>query len=222
MDKLSKKELLEKCKELNIIKCLSKNKSELILLINNKLEQLKETQEEQLKETQEEQLKETKEEQLKESESESEPEENKNQTVEYKTIDGNNIKFIDLFCGIGGFHQALKRINAECVFASDIDEKCRKTYELNYHLKPEGDISKVEINKIPSFDILCGGFPCQSFSNSGNKKGLEDKRGKLFEYILKIAEIKKPSFMFLENVKHIKNIDNGNVFKHIIHRINET
>lgn len=133
-----------------------------------------------------------------------------------------NLKFIDLFCGIGGFHQALVRLNGTCVFACDIDEQCRKTYEKNYNLKPEKDITDVNISSIPDFDVLCAGFPCQSFSNSGKKKGFEDKRGKLFESILDIALQKKPSFMFLENVKHIKKIDNGKIFKHILDRINET
>ena len=131
-------------------------------------------------------------------------------------------KFIDLFCGIGGFHQALHRLNGHCVFASDIDENCRKVYEKNYGLKPAGDITKLDFTKIPEFDILCGGFPCQSFSNSGNKKGLDDKRGKLFEYILQIVTLRRPQFMFLENVKHIQTIDDGKIFKHIITRINET
>jgi DNA (cytosine-5)-methyltransferase 1 len=134
----------------------------------------------------------------------------------------NQYKFIDLFCGIGGFHQANKRLNGKCVFACDIDKNCRYIYEKNYGLKPEGDITKIDINNIPSFDILCGGFPCQSFSNSGNKKGLDDKRGQLFEYILKIAVAKKPSFMFLENVKHIKKIEDGVIFNHILKRINES
>lgn len=133
-------------------------------------------------------------------------------------------KFIDLFCGIGGFHQALNRIGAQCVFASDIDEQCRKTYERNYGLKPHGDISKISINTetIPEFDILCGGFPCQSFSNSGKKGGLSDKRGQLFEYILQIATLRSPRFMFLENVKHIMKIDGGKAFEHILRRIRET
>jgi DNA (cytosine-5)-methyltransferase 1 len=132
------------------------------------------------------------------------------------------LKFIDLFCGIGGFHQALNRIDGtECVFACDIDEKCRNVYEKNYNVKPSGDITKVEIENIPSFDILCGGFPCQSFSNSGKKMGFDDKRGQLYEYILNIAKEKKPSFLFLENVKHIKRIDDGKIFKYIIERINE-
>ena len=134
------------------------------------------------------------------------------------------LKFIDLFCGIGGFHQALHRIGAQCVFASDIDEQCRKTYERNYGLKPHGDISKISINTetIPEFDILCGGFPCQSFSNSGKKGGLSDKRGQLFEYILQIATLRSPRFLFLENVKHIMKIDGGKAFEHILRRIRET
>ena len=138
-------------------------------------------------------------------------------------------KFIDLFCGIGGFHQALLRfnnskINFECVFASDIDAKCRDVYEKNYGLKPHGDITKINIETDISsnIDIICAGFPCQSFSNSGKKKAFEDPRGNLFENILQIAQKKRPSFMFLENVKHIKKIDNGKVFAHILKRINET
>jgi DNA (cytosine-5)-methyltransferase 1 len=133
-----------------------------------------------------------------------------------------SIKFIDLFCGIGGFHQAMRRVGGECVFACDIDEQCRKTYELNYGLKPHSDICKLDINQIPEFDVLCGGFPCQSFSNSGKKCGLDDKRGQLFEYILRIADLRKPKFLFLENVKHIMKIDGGKAFEHILRRIRET
>lgn len=131
-------------------------------------------------------------------------------------------KFIDLFCGIGGFHQALNKLNHECVFACDIDKNCREIYEKNYNIKPEGDITKIDIETIPDCDIICGGFPCQTFSNSGKKKGFDDDRGNLFEYILKIAVKKSPSYMFLENVKHIKKIDGGKVFTHIIKRIEET
>ena len=132
------------------------------------------------------------------------------------------LKFIDLFCGIGGFHQALNNLNGECVFACDIDKKCRKIYQTNYGLIPHDDIINVDEKKIPDFDILCAGFPCQAFSNAGKKNSFKDKRGTLFEHILRIATEKKPSFMFLENVKHIKKIENGNVFKHIIKRINES
>ena len=131
-------------------------------------------------------------------------------------------KFIDLFCGIGGFHQALIKLGGDCVFASDIDEHCRNVYEENYGLRPHGDITKVDPKSIPDFDILTGGFPCQSFSNSGKKGGFGDKRGQLYENILEIAKEKNPSFMFLENVKHIQKIDNGEVFKHIIECIQNT
>ena len=127
-----------------------------------------------------------------------------------------SFKFIDLFCGIGGFHQALQKLGGECVFASDIDNHCRDIYEKNYGIRPQGDIRKIDINTIPDFDILTGGFPCQSFSISGKKGGFDDKRGQLYENIISIAKEKKPSFMFLENVKHIKKIDNGEVFKHIV------
>lgn len=129
--------------------------------------------------------------------------------------------FIDLFCGIGGFHQALQKLGGKCVFASDIDKDCCDIYEKNYGIKPHGDITKVDINIIPNFDVLTGGFPCQSFSNSGKKKGFLDKRGQLYMNIINIAKVKQPSFMFLENVKHIKNIDNGEVFKHIVECIND-
>ena len=145
-------------------------------------------------------------------------------TVQETETDPSTLKFIDLFCGIGGFHQAMTRLGGECVFACDIDEQCRKTYELNYGLKPHGDISKISITPetIPEFDILCGGFPCQSFSNSGKKGGLSDKRGQLFEYILQIAVLRRPRFMFLENVKHIMKIDGGKALDHILRRIRET
>lgn len=134
----------------------------------------------------------------------------------------NNLKFIDLFCGIGGFHQALKKYGATCVMACDIDEKCRDVYKENYGITPEKDIKKVNEKELPDFDILCAGFPCNSFSNAGKKGHLIDPRGTLFEDILRIATAKKPRFMFLENVKHIKKIDNGNAFSHIIQRINES
>ena len=74
--------------------------------------------------------------------------------------DISNLKFIDLFCGIGGFHQALNKLNCKCVMACDIDKNCRKVYETNYNIKPHEDITKINEKEIPNFDILTAGFPC--------------------------------------------------------------
>jgi DNA (cytosine-5)-methyltransferase 1 len=136
-----------------------------------------------------------------------------------KNKEDNNMKFIDLFCGIGGFHQALSKLNFNCVFASDIDEKCRNSYKLNYNLTPEGDITKIDIKTIPKFDILCGGFPCQPFSKAGEQLGFDDDRGNLFFNICKIAEHHKPKYMILENVRNLATHDNGNTWKVIYNKI---
>lgn len=125
-------------------------------------------------------------------------------------------KFIDLFCGIGGFHQALSDLGGKCVFASDIDKECQATYYDNFGLLPVGDITKVDENSIPEFDVLCAGFPCQSFSKAGNRRGIEDARGTLFFDILRIAKFHKPDFMILENVRNLAGHDKGRTWK-IIH-----
>ena len=125
------------------------------------------------------------------------------------------LKYIDLFCGIGGFHQALSKLNAECVLACDIDKYCRKVYFNNYGLQPEEDITKLNPDTMSDFDILCGGFPCQAFSNAGKKKTFSDSRGLLFDEIIRIIKVKQPKFMFLENVKHILKVGNGKVIEYI-------
>jgi DNA (cytosine-5)-methyltransferase 1 len=99
------------------------------------------------------------------------------------------------------------------VFANDIDENCRKTYEKNYGLKPEGDITKIKIEQIPNFDILCAGFPCQPFSKAGFQKGFNDDRGNLFFNICDIVKFHKPKYIILENVRNLASHDNGNTWK---------
>lgn len=135
-----------------------------------------------------------------------------------------DLTFIDLFAGIGGFHLGMKKAGLACVFASEIDVNARKTYEANFKkIEPElfskghfaKDITKVDISTIPNFDVLCGGFPCQPFSNAGLKKGFEDKRGNLFFNIADILKLKKPKAFFLENVRGLLNHDDGNTFKTI-------
>ena len=125
------------------------------------------------------------------------------------------LTFIDLFCGIGGFHQALKKLGAKCILACDIDKDCREVYLENYGIKPVEDVKKINPTELPDFDILTAGFPCQAFSNGGKKKCFEDSRGLLFDEIIRIAKEKKPKFMFLENVKHILKVSDGEVIDYI-------
>jgi DNA (cytosine-5)-methyltransferase 1 len=139
-------------------------------------------------------------------------------------------KFIDLFAGIGGFHIALHNLGAECVFASEWDEAARKTYEENLSkVSPKlfesgnfaGDITEVDKASIPDFDILCGGFPCQPFSQAGHKLGFDDTRGTLFFDIAEIIKIKKPKAFFLENVRGLFKHDNGKTFEVIKRTLTE-
>lgn len=128
-----------------------------------------------------------------------------------------NFTFIDLFCGIGGFHQAMASLGGKCVFASDIDADCRKTYEANYGIKPQGDITKIDASDIPGHDVLCGGFPCQAFSKAGNRLGFDDPtKGTLFFDICRILEYHQPKYALLENVRNLASHDNGNTWR-IIH-----
>lgn len=127
------------------------------------------------------------------------------------------LRFIDLFCGIGGFHVAMKSLGAECVFASDIDASCRETYFNNHGLMPAGDITKVAAEEIPPFDVLCGGFPCQAFSIAGNKLGMQETRGTLFFEIARIAQHHRPRWMILENVKNLAGHDGGRTWS-VIHK----
>ena len=134
-------------------------------------------------------------------------------------------RFIDLFCGIGGFRIAFQRAGCQCVFSSDWDKFSQQTYAANFGETPHGDIHSVAVDDIPPFDILCGGFPCQPFSlagvskkNSlGRKHGFEDvKQGNLFFSIAEILEVHQPSAFVLENVKHLVRHDQGRNFQ-IIH-----
>lgn len=125
-------------------------------------------------------------------------------------------KFIDLFCGIGGFHQAMEALGGECVYACDIDADCRKTYEANYGLKPDVDVTKIDPNKLPKFDVLCGGFPCQAFSKAGKRLGFADEtKGTLFFDVERIMAACKPKYALLENVRNLASHDGGNTWKTI-------
>ncbi|PKW20520.1 DNA cytosine methyltransferase [Flavobacterium lindanitolerans] len=154
-----------------------------------------------------------------------------------------SFRFIDLFAGIGGFHIAMHENGGDCVFASEIDKFARQTYEHNFKsISPQmfengnfnKDITDEELNysKIPEFDILCAGFPCQPFSHAGLKKGFDDTRGTLFFNIKEIVKAKIeahkknskvtiPKVLLLENVKGFKNHDKGNTFRVIKKTLND-
>jgi DNA (cytosine-5)-methyltransferase 1 len=125
------------------------------------------------------------------------------------------VKFIDLFCGIGSFHHSFKKLGWECVMSCDIDKSVKETYQANYGLLPLDDITKIEPKNIPNYDILCAGFPCQSFSQCGQHKGFDDKRGTLFFNIMKFVEYHKPNIIILENVQGLLTHDSGKTFERI-------
>lgn len=140
------------------------------------------------------------------------------------------LTFIDLFAGIGGFHMAFNNAGAKCVFVSEWDEPARKTYQANFQsIDPDifekgnfvGDITKVDESKIPDFNILTAGFPCQPFSQAGFKKGFKDTRGTLFHDIVRIIKAKQPEAIFLENVRHLLKHDDGKTFEVIRRTIEE-
>jgi len=123
--------------------------------------------------------------------------------------------FIDLFSGIGGFHFGLSKIGGKCVMASDIDPYANETYKKNYNMEPKGDIAEVQSKDIPNFDVLCAGFPCQSFSNIGPGGGLKDPRGALIYQVFRILKDKQPKAFILENVKGLASHQNGGTLRYI-------
>lgn len=129
--------------------------------------------------------------------------------------DNDDFSFIDLFAGIGGFRLGMQSVGGKCVFSSEWEESARLTYLANYGELPYGDITNKETKShIPEhFDVLCAGFPCQPYSISGLRNGLEDRRANLFFEICEIAEKHKPKVLFLENVKNIIHIDEGRTWK---------
>lgn len=132
-------------------------------------------------------------------------------------------KFIDLFAGIGGFRMALQNIGGKCVFTSEWDKYSKQTYEANFGEIPFGDITKDSTkNFVPdNFDVLCAGFPCQAFSIAGKRGGFEDTRGTLFFDVAEIIKKRKPKAIFLENVKGLRNHDQGRTLKTILNTLRE-
>jgi DNA (cytosine-5)-methyltransferase 1 len=137
------------------------------------------------------------------------------------------IRYLDLFCGIGGFRLALETVCTErqllpaCVLSSDIDPECQKVYEANFGEIPFGDIKAIPDADVPEHDLLLAGFPCQSFSICGDMKGFEDTRGTLFFDIARILKAKQPKAFLIENVKQLVGHDGGRTLTRIMQTLEE-
>lgn len=134
---------------------------------------------------------------------------------------GSKIKYIDLFCGMGGLRLALPSDKTKCVFSCDINEHAQDIYELNYKERPYGDITKIKNEEIPEHDLLIGGFPCQAFSVAGLQKGFEDTRGTLFFEVARIIKYHKPKAFLLENVHNLIRHDKGKTLSVILKTLDE-
>ena len=202
LSNLSIKDLKNKCKELQIKGYSNKNKSQLIKMIEDNNDSSENT--------------------IEDLSSESSNNESSTENI-IKAVQSKlkTKKFIDLFCGIGGFHTALNHFDFECLLACDIDKACREVYKNNYGITPVEDVRKIIPQELPDFSVLCGGFPCQSFSNGGKKKAFDDDRGLLFDEIMRIAKVKQPELMFLENVKHIRKVSEGKVLEYILDKLDK-
>lgn len=130
-----------------------------------------------------------------------------------------NIKFIDLFAGIGGIRIPFDELNYKCVFSSEWDKSACETYYANFGEVPSGDITQIPAEQIPAHDLLLAGFPCQSFSIIGKRKGFSDTRGTMFFEIERILDYHKPEYVLLENVKQLVSHDGGKTFSTIINRL---
>ncbi|MGC7931269.1 DNA cytosine methyltransferase [Lysinibacillus sp. VIII_CA] len=140
------------------------------------------------------------------------------------------MKFLDLFAGVGGFRFGMEAAGHECVGFVEIDKYARKSYEAIHNTKGEWtahDITSVTDDDIRGLrdrgpiDIICGGFPCQAFSVAGKRKGFDDTRGTLFFEIARFANIIRPQYLFLENVKGLLNHDGGITFEVILRTLDE-
>ena len=134
-----------------------------------------------------------------------------------------NIRYIDLFSGIGGFREGLTRAgDFTCTGNCEIDKFAEKSYRALFDTEGEwfcSDIRKADPDEIPEFDLLCAGFPCQPFSIAGNLGGFSDPRGTLFFEIARLAQARKPAYLLLENVPNLLSHDGGRTFASILHAL---
>src|ERR1035437_1330469 len=122
------------------------------------------------------------------------------------------VRYIDLCCGGGGFTAALEACGATCVFAADIDPKCRRMYAENFGYVPAGDLRTVRTSDVPAHDLVCCGLPCQPFSINGTQRGIQDPRGRIFRQVHRLIAAGKPTAVLLENVPRLAANNEGLTF----------
>ena len=131
-----------------------------------------------------------------------------------------SIKYLDMYSGIGGFRSALDEVGGfECVGYCEIDKFAKQAYETLYDTKGEmyfEDARNIDPDDLPDIDLICAGFPCQSFSLAGKQRGFDDTRGTLFFEVARIAAAKRPALLFLENVRNLLSHDKGRTFETIL------
>lgn len=134
------------------------------------------------------------------------------------------LTFIDFCAGIGGGRLALQNLGLKCLGFSEIDKNAEKTYRLFFgeDEKNFGDLTQINTNDLPNFDLMVGGFPCQTFSIIGQRQGMQDERGEIIFHLISIMKEKNIKFFLLENVKGLVNHDNGKSLKVILNKLNET
>lgn len=126
------------------------------------------------------------------------------------------MRYIDLFCGIGGFRTALDSLGHECVFSNDLDKYAASIYRYHWNDITEGDIKEIETRDIPDFDLLCAGSPCQDFSVAGVGRGLEGTRGTLLYEVARILNNKRPRYFLFENVAGLLSNKSGETFQEVL------
>ena len=207
LTKLSKKELLVKCEEIGITKCKSKNKGELIELINKK--QPAKIASDLVVET----------DSVVTSDIVVEPDSAVVATD--SAIETTKYTLVDLFCGTGAFSYAFHQTDkVDTIFANDMLDSSEEIFNLNNVIRlTKRNLIDVKDVDIPKSDILTGGFPCQPFSIAGMQKGFDDERSNVFWKILSVIKTNNPKIVILENVKNLQAHDNGKTFKIIIENL---
>lgn len=131
------------------------------------------------------------------------------------------LRFVDLFAGIGGFRLGLEKAGYQCVYSCEINPACQEVYYQNFGETPDSDITRVNLKNIPNFEVLTAGFPCQPFSICGKRRGFEDTRGTLFFHVCELIEHHQPEVILLENVKYLLHQDKGKTLNVILYSLED-